>query len=144
MGDSTSELLEILREPLDADVSRKEYRVRVKGQLGFYLHYQNSALPLADISAGGASVLSREAGELDEGLVLKDCELEVARQSFSGLSCKVMHRSIDGDGSLVCGVQWLELPADITQRLEHLVHALRKQMFRSLARKIPPGFERRS
>ncbi|MCZ6829447.1 MAG: PilZ domain-containing protein [Gammaproteobacteria bacterium] len=112
------------------EFSRASFRVRVADRDGFLIQFGTLSIPLADISTGGVSLLSNNEATMALGDIICSCELTVEDEHFSGLSGRVVHHSLDGNGRTITGIQWLDLNPIMVKRFQALLSQLRKRVFK--------------
>jgi hypothetical protein len=112
------------------EFSRSSFRVRVADHDNFFLQFGSLSIPLADISIGGVSLILDEATAMALGDIICNCELTAEGSRFSGLSGRVVHHSLDGQGRTVTGVQWLDLNPITVKRFQATLTELRERVFK--------------
>ena len=121
-------------QPLDSDdelaeFARKSYRIPVKTHPDFTVRIADEMLPLADLSRTGISFLV-SGPTPTPGDILENCEMQLGDETLSKLDAKVVHCSLDDDGDLICGIQWLALDDKHAATLERIMSALREELFK--------------
>ncbi|MCX2981732.1 PilZ domain-containing protein [Halieaceae bacterium IMCC14734] len=109
--------------------ARKFFRVRVRHLQGHYLRLGSLKLTIADVSARGISLVSDKVTAMVLGDLISNSELVLDQERFQGLSGRIVHHSLDGEGNTVTGIQWLELNTITEKRMEIVVESLRQKLF---------------
>ena len=111
------------------EFSRSTFRVPVADREGFYLRFGSLSLRLADVCIGGVSLVSDNTTAMTLGDIICNCELLLEDERFSGLNGRVVHHSLDGSGSTITGIQWLDLNQQTVKRFQATLKYLRKHLF---------------
>lgn len=112
------------------EFSRSSFRVRVADRKNFFLQFGSLCIPLADISIGGVSLILDQESAMALGDIICNCELTAEDARFGGLSGRVVHHSLDGQGRTVTGIQWLDLNPIMVKRFQTTLAELRERVFK--------------
>lgn len=129
ISDDSFELEELPAEQSAEPVKRKDYRLKLKGELAFSVTIGNDNYPLIDASVSGVCIAIESDSPLEEDDELMHCSVILNQHRFDGLHGEVVHKSTNGEGNWICGIQWLDVEKEISKELKQALFTLRQEMF---------------
>lgn len=129
ISDDSFELEELPSEPISEPVTRKDYRLKLKQQVDFIVVIDGSNYPLIDASVSGVCIAIKGDAPLEEDDQVSQCCIVLNQQRFEGLQGEVVHKSTNGEGDWICGIQWQDVEKETSKSLKEALYTLRQEMF---------------
>lgn len=112
-----------------AGIKRQVFRLSVSESQGIKAKFSGIEYNVVDFAERGVAIRVTEGGSVfavDD--ILAPIELILADQVFH-LWCKVVQVSSDAEGSLVCGLHFIDMDEQTAQGISKFYRQLRKQLF---------------
>ncbi len=129
ISDDSFELEELPSEQNSEPVTRKDYRLKLKDQIDFSVVIDGKSYPLIDASESGVCIAIDGEAPFNEDDELAQCSIVLNEQHFNDLKGEVVHKSTNGEGNWICGVQWTEVDKETSKQLKQALFTLRQEMF---------------
>lgn len=129
ISDDSFELEELPSEQNPEQVARKDYRLRLRDEIDFAVVIDGTSYPLIDASVSGVCIAIDHEAPFEEDDQLDRCSIVLNQQRFDNLQGEVVHKSTNGEGNWICGIQWLDVDKETSKKLKQALFTLRQEMF---------------
>ncbi|MFO7750675.1 MAG: PilZ domain-containing protein [Desulfobacteraceae bacterium] len=126
--DDSLEIEELTDNSRLTDVVRSSFRIPVDGKKKFYLLMENRQFFLSDISLNGLGFFAASTDLFSLGDILYRCEVRLDERHIKDLQGRIAHLTPYGEGELICGIQWIDLPRDTEKILTSFFLEFKKNL----------------
>lgn len=110
---------------------RGSFRVPASDKDDVLAVFYDKTYTVINLSPMGIAIRSNSYQDFESGQILNDGVLVLGRRRISGLSAKVVHRSINDAGGLQFGITWLNMDSDEKKHLNAFLDQMKTRVLKN-------------
>ncbi len=130
MNIQSNEFQKIKEDTTSLETVRRAFRVPIEGMENIFLVIKGTQYKVVDISQGGIGIWREDNFVFTIDEIIENCELHIFDHLFENLKVRIIHFSPEEEKSLHCGIQWIELVRQSSDKLGEIILKMKDQLLK--------------
>ena len=130
MNNQSNEFQKIKEDTTSLETVRRAFRVPIEGMENIFLVIKGTKYKVVDIAQGGIGIWREDNSVFTIDEIIENCELHIFDHLFENLKVRIIHFSPEEEKSLHCGIQWIELVKQSSDKLSEIILKMKDKLLK--------------